>query len=130
MTTAAQLTQLPDGRTRDRLEQFCHRPNPWLERRGKKSGVTYHLAASVAAELVGKGIYSRSRAIDKVQWPVLIRHYVEQHGSINNSECRELLLLGNSGLAQSSVSRLLANSDFLEPYGSSPKTRRYRLKNG
>lgn len=62
--------------------------------------------------------------------PVLIRHYVEQHGSINNSECRELLLLGNSGSVQSSVSRLLANSDFLEPYGSSPKTRRYRLKNG
>lgn len=128
VATAARITQLPEGRARDRLEQFCHRPNPWLERRGKKSGVTYHLSASVAAELVGKGIYSRSRAIDKVQWPALIRHYVEQHGSINNSECRELLLLGNSGSAQSTVSRLLANSDFLESYGSSPKGRRYRLK--
>ena len=128
VNTAARITQLPEARIKDRLDQFCHRSSPWLERRGKKSGVTYHLARSVAAELIGKGVYSRSKAIDRVQWPVLIRQYVEEHGSINNSECRELLLLGSSNSAQSTVSRLLANIDFLEPYGLSPKTRRYRLR--
>ncbi|MFH7321598.1 helix-turn-helix domain-containing protein [Desulfurivibrio sp. D14AmB] len=37
--TAARITQLPEARARDRLEQFCHRPSPWLERRGKKAGL-------------------------------------------------------------------------------------------
>ncbi len=115
-------------RIRDRLEQYCHRGQPWLERRGRKSGVTYHLSRAVAAELVGKVVYSRSRAIDKVQWPALIRQYVAEHGSINNSECRDLLLLGNSRSAQSTVSRLLAGLDFLEGYGTSPKNWRYRLR--
>lgn len=127
VTNAARISQLPETRIYDRLEQYCHRRQPWLERRGRKNGVTYHLSRSVAAELVGKAVYSRSRAIDQVQWPVLIRQYVIEHGSINNSECRELLLLGNSRSAQSTVSRLLASIDFLEAYGSSPKTRRYRL---
>lgn len=127
VTTAAKITQLPEVRARDRLDQFCHRQGPWVERRGKKRGVTYHLSRAVAAELVGKGVYSRSRAIDNVQWPVMIRQYVEEHGSINNSECRDLLLLGNSRSAQSTVSKLLAGLDFLEAYGTSPKTRRYRL---
>jgi len=128
VTSAARITQLPEGRIRDRLDYFCHRPSPWLEKRGKKSGVTYHLSRAVAAELVGKGVYSRSRGIDKVQWPVMIRQYIEEHGSINNSECRELLLLGSSNSAQSTVSKLLANIEFLESYGPSPKTRRYQLR--
>ena len=127
VNTAARITQLPEARVRDRLDQFCYRPSPWLERRGKKSGVTYHLSRAVAAELVGKGVYSRSKAIDKVQWPALIRQYVEEHGSINNSECRELLLLGNSRSAHTAVSRLLASLDFLEPSGKLKSTR-YRLQ--
>ena len=128
---AARLTQLPETRVRDRLEHFCRRSQPWMERRGRKSGVTtYHLSRAVAAELVGKAVYSRSRAIDQVQWPALIRQYVVEHGSINNGECRELLLLGNSRSAQSTVSRLLAGLDFLEGYGTSPKKRRYRLREG
>ncbi|OKY76480.1 MAG: hypothetical protein BM485_04415 [Desulfobulbaceae bacterium DB1] len=49
----------------------------------------------MAAELLGKGVYTRSKAIYKVQSPALIRQYVEQHASINNSKCRDLLLLGN-----------------------------------
>jgi ATP-dependent DNA helicase RecG len=127
VNTAAGITQLPEARIRGRLDQLCHRPSPWLERRGKKSGVTYHLARSVAAELIGKGVYSRSKAIDKVQWPVIIRQYVEEHGSINNSECRDLLLLGNSRSAQTAVSRLLSDLVFLEPVGKL-KTTRYKLK--
>ncbi len=129
VNTAARITQLPEARIRERLDQFCHRPSPWLERRGKKSGVTYHLARSVAAELIGKGVYSRSKAIDRVQWPALIRQYVEEHGSINNSECRELLLLGNSRSAISSTSTLLKSFDFLKSYGPSRQKMRYCIKN-
>ena len=128
--TAARLCQLPEARMRDRLEQLCLQPDPWLERRGRKRGVTYHLSRSAATEFVGKGVYSRSRAIDRVQWPALIRHYVEEHGSISNSECRELLLLGNSRSAVSTVSQLLAQLDLLEPYGPSKQLTRYRLKGG
>jgi len=128
VATASQITQLTEARVKDRLDQYWHRPDPWLERRGQKSGVTYHLSRAVAAELVGKAVYSRSRAIDKVQWPVMIRQYVQEHGSINNSECRDLLLLGNSRSAQSTVSKLLVQLDFLDAYGSSPKGRRYRLR--
>lgn len=125
---AARLCQLPEARMRDRLEQLCLQPDPWLERRGRKRGVTYHLSRSAAAAFIGKGIYSRSRAIDRVQWPVLIRRYVEEHGSISNRECRELLLLGNSRSAVSTVSQLLIQLDFLEPYGPSKQLTRYRLK--
>lgn len=128
--TAARLCQLPEARMRDRLEQLGLQPEPWLERRGRKRGVTYHLSRSAAAEFVGKGVYSRSRAIDRVQWPALIHRYVEEHGSISNSECRELLLLGNSRSAVSTVSQLLAQLDFLEPYGPSKQLTRYRLKGG
>jgi ATP-dependent DNA helicase RecG len=127
-SAAARLCQLPEARVRDRLEQLCLQPDPWLERRGRQRGVTYHLARSAAAELLGKGVYSRSRVIDRVQWPALIRRYVEEHGSISNSECRELLLLGNSRSAVSTVSQLLAHLDFLEPYGPSKQHTRYRLR--
>ena len=127
VATAARITQLAEARARDRLDQYCHRAEPWMERRGKKSGVTYHLSRAVAAELLGKGIYSRSWGIDRVQWPVMIRQYVEEHGTITNSECRELLLLGNSRSAHTTVSRLLAGLDFLEPQGKL-KTAHYRLK--
>jgi len=126
--TAAKLCQLPESRMKDRLDQVCMRASPWLERRGKTKGATYHLSRSVAAKFMGKGVYSRSRAIDRVQWPALIRQYVEEHGSINNSECRELLLLGSSRSAKSTVSRLLAGLDLLEQYGASLKTTRYRLR--
>jgi len=125
--TAAKLCQLPEARMKDRLDQVCLRSNPWLERRGKARAATYNLSRSAAAEFVGRGVYSRLRAIDRVQWPALIRRYVEEHGSINNSECRELLLLGSSRSAVSTVSQLLASLDFLVPYGESKKKTRYRL---
>ncbi|MEA1866636.1 MAG: putative DNA binding domain-containing protein [Thermodesulfobacteriota bacterium] len=129
VSTASRLCQLPKVKVRDRLDQLCLHSNPWLERRGKKKGVTYHLSRSAAAEFVGKGVYTLARTIDRVQWPALIQKYVEEKGSINNSECRELLLLGNSRSARTTVSRLLAGLDFLEPYGRL-KTTRYRLKEG
>lgn len=125
---AARLCQLSETRIRDHLDRLCLRSDPWLERRGKQRGVTYHLSRSAAAEFVGKAVYSRSRAIDRVQRPALIRQYVEDHGSISNSECRELLMLGNSRSARTTVSGLLAGLDFLERYGKTRKTTRYRLR--
>lgn len=98
---------------------------PWAEKRCHLSPFP---SRSAAAAFSGKGIYSRSRAIDRVQWPVLIRRYVEEHGSISNRECRELLLLGNSRFAVSTISQLLIQLDFLEPYGPSKQLTRYRLK--
>jgi len=130
VSAASRLCQLPQDAISDRLESLCLSANPWLERRGKKRGVTYHLARSAAAQFLGRGVYSRSKAIDRVQWPVLIRQYVEDHGSINNAECRELLLLGSSGSAITAVSKLLSSLEFLEPYGLSRKKRRYRFHQG
>lgn len=99
-----------------------------MERRGRKRGVTYHLSRGAASELLGKATYTRTRDIDAVRYPELVRAYVEQHGSINNSECRELLGLGSSPRAVVKASNLLRSLDFLEPFGESRQKRRYRLK--
>ena len=128
VNTAARLCQLSEARVRDHLDRLCFRSSSWLERRGKKSGITYHLSRSAAAQFVGKAVYSRSRAIDRVRWPTVVRQYVEEHGSIGNSECRELLMLGNSQSAKSTVSRFLAGLDFLESFGETRKSTRYRLR--
>ena len=37
--TAARLCQLPESRMKDRLDQMCMRPNPWLDRRFSVSAV-------------------------------------------------------------------------------------------
>lgn len=126
--TAAQVCQLPDARMRDRLDQICLRRDSWLEKRGRKKGVTYHLSKWVAAEFMGRGVYARSRDIDRIRWPELIHQHVETYGSIGNAECRELLNLGNSPSARVTVSRLLSKQEFLEPYGNSRRKRRYKLK--
>ncbi len=126
--TAARLCQRSEAAMRDILEGLALRPDSWLERRGRKKGVTYHLSRSAASELLSKATYTRTRDIDAVRYPELIRQYVEQHGSINNSECRELLGLGNSSSAVVKASNLLRSLDFLEPFGESKKNTRYRMK--
>jgi ATP-dependent DNA helicase RecG len=98
-----------------------------LERRGKKTGVTYHLSQNAASQLLSKATYTRTRDIDAVRYPELIRAYVERHGSINNKECRELLGLGSSATARVKASRLLSSFDFLERVGES-RAIRYQLK--
>lgn len=125
---AAAFLQRPERDTRDVLERLALQPAAWLERHGRKRGLSYRLAPWVAAQLVGKAVYSRARAIDRVRWPELIRRYVEENGSISNSECRELLMLGGSKSAVSTVSAFLRLLDFLEGYGPSPRYTRYRLK--
>lgn len=127
---AAAFLQRPERDTRDVLERLALQPAAWLERRGKRKGVTYHLARGPAVELLGKAVYTRARDIDAVRWPELIRSYIEQHGSINNAECRELLGLGSSRSAQTRATRILGSLSFLEPYGTSRKTMRYRLCEG
>ncbi|MCS6926524.1 MAG: hypothetical protein NZ578_11555 [Candidatus Binatia bacterium] len=89
---------------------------------------TSHLNRSAASELLGKATYTRIRGIDAVRYPELIRAYGEQHGSISNSECRELLGPGNSPSAIVNASNLLRSLDFLEPFGESRQKTRYRLK--
>ena len=125
---AVALLQRPEAATQDVLERLVLQPEAWLERRGKKKGVTYHLARGAAVELLGKAVYTRARGIDAIRWPELIHAYVEQHGSINNAECRELLGLGSSRSAQTRATRILQSQSFLEPYGTSRKTTRYRLR--
>jgi ATP-dependent DNA helicase RecG len=131
LTQAAALLQRPQAATQDVLERLVLQPEAWLERRGKQKSVTYHLARGPAVKLLGKAVYTRARGIDAVRWPELIRTYVEQHGSINNAECRELLGLGNSPSAQVRVSRLLhklcATDGFLTSHGEGSK-RRYTLR--
>lgn len=93
-----------------------------------RSGHSSHLARGAAVELLDKAVYTRARGIDAVRWPELIRAYIEQHGSISNAECRELLGLGSSRSAQTRATRILRSLSFLEPYGTSRKTTRYRLR--
>jgi len=127
---SAALLQRPEGIARDRLDRLAAMTDPWLERRGKKKGVTYHLSREAAAALRSRAAYTKARGIDEVRWPALVREYVEQHGSIGNSECRELLGLGNSRSATDRASRLLRRLDWLQAVGSGRRDRRYRLRNG
>lgn len=128
VAAAAEFCQRPQARIRDILDRLSQQKDAWLERRGRKGGVTYHLTRGAAAKLASKAAYTKARGIDPIRFPEMIRAYVAQHGSINNSECRELLGLGNSATATVKVSRLLHDLPFLEPFGTSPKTRRYRMK--
>ncbi len=127
VTTFSKICQHPETAARNILEQLSLPPHNLLEKRGKKKGVTFHLSKNIAKELIGKVAYSKVRGIDKIRYKEMIRGFVEQHGSIGNRECRELLGLGNSPSAIVITSRILKGCDFLESYGSSPKTNRYRL---
>ena len=128
VTTASRICQRADHIMRDILQKLAIRPNGWLERHGKKKGVTFHLSRDAGAELLGKVAYARTRDIDSIRYPELIRAYIEQYGSINNSECRQLLHLGNSPSTQVYTSNLLRSLDFLEAFGESRQKTRYRMK--
>ena len=55
---AADLLQVSPDPARDILERYCMAPYSLIERRGKKTGVTYHLQRAVAADLIGKAARS------------------------------------------------------------------------
>jgi ATP-dependent DNA helicase RecG len=126
--TAAQICQRPYEDMPELLEGLVLQPEAWLEQRGKKKGVIYYLSPNAVSQLSSKATRTRTRSSDAVRYPELIRAYVEQHGSIKNEECRELLGLGNSPTARVKASRLLGDSEFLERFGES-RAIRYRLKN-
>jgi len=126
--TAAKLLQRSGTHARDVLDSFCMGSSPLLERRGKKRGVTYHLTPSIAKELIGAATYVRLGGVDSMRYKELIREYVLQTGSIANRECREVLGLGNSRSAQVRATNILKACGFLEAFGNSAKTTRYRLR--
>jgi hypothetical protein len=105
-----------------------------LEKRGKRSS-TYHLDRAMAVELLGKARYSQIRGIDAVRFPEMIKQYVNDHNSITNKECRELLKLGNSNSAlvkaAEIIRSLLTEEGFLmiDPKsGKSYRNRRYIIR--
>lgn len=120
---AVRLLQRPEDTVREKLNRLSVATAPWIEKRGKKRGVTYHLTPHAARALQGPAAYTRILGIGELRWPELVRSYVEQHGSITNAECRELLGLGNSKTARNVASRLLARLDFLRRSGTSKGAR-------
>ena len=104
---AADLLQVDPENARDILERYCLPPYSLIERRGKKTGVTYHLQRALAADLIGKDAYTRIRGIDPLRYREMIREFVHQHGSITNKECRALLQLGDSDSAITMAGRYL-----------------------
>jgi len=129
---ASVLLQVDQSFSRNILDDLVASPIQMLEKRGRKKGVTYHLAPPIAVELLGKSRYARMKDIDAIRFPEMIRQWVEQHGSINNRECRELLRLGNSASASVKASQTLSQlsgaAGFLKPVGMSKAKRRYVLK--
>ncbi len=106
-TRAASLLQLGADSARDVLDRHCLAPHSLLERRGKKSGVTFHLQKGIARDVIGKDAYTRIRGIDTLRFRELVREYVKDHGSITNREFRELLQLGESDAAMTRASQYL-----------------------
>ena len=132
---AAELCQLPLRLMRDRLERLVMERGTWIERRGTGRNITYRLAPSAAAALIGREALVIVRGIDRVRWPEMVRAYVGQHGAINNLECRELLGLGHSRSAQARASQLLREwsegpGGFLTRLGTGPRSFTYVPRNG
>lgn len=102
-----------------------------LERKGHTHEATFYLSKSVAKDLIGKAGYTAAKGIDSARYPELVRGYVQDHGSISNSECRQLLGLGESPSARVEASRFLklwsSPDGFLDFSGNPPK-RRYYLR--
>lgn len=130
--TAFLLCQRNETEIREVLDTLSNPPNNVIEQRGKKRGVTYHLCRDIAIHILGASAYSQIRDIDEVRFPEMIRAYVTDHGSISNSEMRELLRLGNSHYAKIKATRLLnrlsRENGFLERQGKSKKSIRYMIK--
>jgi ATP-dependent DNA helicase RecG len=124
---ATDLLQIDQETARDILERYCLPPYSLIERRGKKTGVTYHLQRAIASDLIGKDAYTRIKGINPLRYREMIREYVLQHGSITNKECRALLQLGESASARTLAGRYLTRSSgpegFLKVQGKGCSTR-------
>ena len=128
---AEALLQVDRDEALEILDQMSDPKRGILERRGHTHEATFYLTKSVARDLIGNVGYTTAKGIDRVRYPELVRGYVEDHGSISNKECRQLLGLGDSPSAKVEASRLLkiwSDSDgFLDVEGNPPK-RRYLLR--
>lgn len=124
---ASQILQLPPDRTRQILDHLAQPRIGLVERRGVTRAATYHLTKAMARDLLGKAAYTRTRGLDKVRFPEMIKAYLRDHRSITPSECRELLGLGESQSARVEVSRYLrtwsGEFGFLIREGKGPSTR-------
>jgi ATP-dependent DNA helicase RecG len=114
------------------LDTMSHPKRGILERKGHTKTATYFLAKPVANDLIGKVAYSKSKGIDSVRYAELVRAYLQDHGTITNSECRQLFGFGEKDSEKVEVSRYLKKwSDidgFLEAEGTHSQ-RKYRLRN-
>jgi len=128
---ASVLCQRSEDEMKALLDERTLSEKRFLEKRGKRTG-TYHLDRAIAVNLLGKAMYSQLRDIDAVRFPEMIRQYVIDHGSIGNSECRELLKLGNSNSAKVTASQILGKltgeDGFLDAVEGQRKNRRYVLR--
>jgi len=128
---AARLLQADHDSALKVLDHMSHPDWGILERKGHTRAATYHLTKSVARDLIGKVAYTATRGIDRTRYAEMVRSFVQDHGSITNMECRELLGLGDSDSARVEASRYLkrwsGRDGFLIPEGKTSK-RRYLLK--
>ena len=106
--SAADLLQVSRANAMSILDQLSQPKVGILERKGKTRAATYHLTKSVANDLLGKTAYTRLKGIDPIRYREIVRDFVAEQGSINSTECRELLGLGESGTARVDASRLLS----------------------
>ena len=106
--SASELFQVSRSNAMSILDQLSQPKVGILERKGKTRAATYHLTKSVSNDLLGKTAYTRLKGIDPIRFREIVREFVAEQGSINSTECRELLGLGESGTAKVGASRLLS----------------------
>ena len=129
--TASDLLQVTREKARSLLEQM-QISTGILERKGQTNAATYHLAKSVASDLLGKVAYSKTRGLNPVRYAEMVRQFVSDHGSITAAQCRELLGLGDSQTAKVQTSQYLKRwsddaTGFLRREGAPPHHHRYVL---
>jgi ATP-dependent DNA helicase RecG len=125
------LLQLDRDQALGILDQMSDPQRGILERKGHTHEATFYLTKAVARDLIGKAGYSSAKGIDGARYPELVRGFVEDHTSISNKECRQLLGLGESPSARVEASRYLklwsGPDGFLTAEGNPPK-RKYFLR--
>jgi ATP-dependent DNA helicase RecG len=130
--TFSKICQHTEAAARDILEQASLPPYNLLEKRGKKKGVSYYLSKNIAEELIGKVAYTKIKGIERHRYRELILNFIKDHGSISNTECRELLSLGDSNYASvkaSEILRKLCQEGILKPVNKGRARRYYLRKN-
>jgi len=121
--TAARLLQRPVAAASEALRAM---EGVFLEKFGSGRGTFYRLNRALY-ESLGIGVrYIRDRGIDVPRQKELVRQYVEEHGEIDNSTCRELC-----GVNRNQARRLLqalVQEGYLHPVGERRWTRYVRAE--